>query len=99
MRDDLPHLVVRDHGPALTVGPFVAPGLTACLRCVDAHLGDADPRRALVVEQVATQPPLAPVATDPALRAVALSLAVRDLVTFAEGGRPTTWSATYEVTR
>ena len=28
------------------IGPFVDPGRTACLRCVDAHLGDVDPRRA-----------------------------------------------------
>ena len=98
VRDEVPHLLVRDHGDALVLGPFVVPGATACLRCVDCHHGDADPRRALVVEQVATQPPLVPVAHDASLRAVALSLAVRDLVTFVEGGEPATWSSTIRVT-
>ena len=98
VREEVPHLLVRDHGHELVVGPFVVPGTTACLRCVDCHHGDADPRRGLVVEQVATQAPLVPVAADPSLRAIALSLAVRDLVTFAEGGEPATWSATIRVT-
>ena len=99
VRDEVPHLLVRDHGHALVVGPFVAPGLTACLRCVDCHLGEADPRRGLVVEQAATQAPLVAAPADPTLRAVALSLAVRDVVTFLEGDRPATWSATLTVTR
>lgn len=99
VRDEVPHLLVRDHGHELVVGPFVVPGATACLRCVDCHHGDADPRRALVVEQVATRTPLVPVTPDPSLRAVALSLAVRDLVTFVEGGEPATWSATIRVSR
>jgi len=99
VRDEVPHLLVRDHGDELVVGPFVTPGRTACLRCVDCHLGDADPRRALIVEQVATQPAMAAATADPTLRAVALSLAVRDLVTFAEGAQPATWSATITVSR
>jgi hypothetical protein len=99
VRDEVPHLLVRDHGHELVVGPFVAPGLTACLRCVDCHLGEADPRRGLVVEQVATQEPLVAVPADATLRAVALSLAVRDLVTYGEGDRPATWSATFTVSR
>jgi hypothetical protein len=99
VRDEVPYLLVRDHGRALVVGPFVVAGATACLRCVDCHHGDADPRRGLVLEQVATQQPLTPVAPDPSLRAVALSLAVRDVVTFLEGGAPATWSATVTVDR
>ena len=78
-------------------GPVRVPGRTACLRCVDCHLGDADPRRGLVVEQAATQAPLVAAPVDATLRAVALSLAVRDLVTFVEGDRPATWSATLTV--
>lgn len=99
VRDDVPHLLVRDHGHELVVGPFVVPGATACLRCVDCHHGDLDPRRALVVEQVATEPPLTPAVPDPSLRSVALSLAVRDVVSFVEGEVPGTWSSTIKVTR
>ncbi len=98
-REDLPHLLVREHPDEVVVGPFVAPGLTACLRCVDCHLGDLDPRRGLVVEQVANQEPIVSAPVDVALRSVALSLAVRDLVSFAEGCEPATWSATISVTK
>jgi len=99
VRDEVPHLLVRDHGHEVVVGPFVAPGRTACLRCVDCHLGELDPRRGLAVEQAATQAPLVAAPGDATLRAVALSLAVRDLVTLAEGDQPATWSATLTVGR
>lgn len=97
VRDGVPHLVVSTSVAGPTVGPFVAPGTTACLRCIDAHLAEGDPRRSLVVEQVASQPPLVAAAPDPALRSIALGWAVRDLVTFLEGRRPVTWSATVRV--
>jgi len=99
MRSGTPHLVVRE-GPGGTVlGPYVVPGATACLRCVDAHLGEKDPRRALMVEQVATTPPLRPSEPDPALRTLALAWAVRDLAAGAEGEVPATWSATVTLGR
>lgn len=99
VRDEVPHLLVRDHGIEVVVGPFVLPGQTACLRCVDAHLGELDPRRGLAVEQAATQEPLVTPAVDATLRAIALSVAARDLVTFVEGDAPATWSATITLGR
>ncbi len=53
-----PHLVLSGTGRpgVLRVGPFVVPGQTACLRCVDAHEGERDPRRPLVLEQLAELP-------------------------------------------
>jgi hypothetical protein len=97
MRSSTPHLVVRETLDGPVLGPYVVPGATACLRCVDAHAGEHDPRRALVVEQLATTDPLRPLAPDPALRALALAWAVRDLGTAAEGGVPATWSSTVEL--
>lgn len=94
LRDGVPHLVVAGSPGGLTVGPFVVPGTTACVRCVDAHRGEQDPRRALVIEQVTSMPPLVEDRPDAPLRSIALGWAVRDLVTFLEGGRPATWSAT-----
>jgi hypothetical protein len=94
MRSGTPHLVVREGPGGPVLGPYVVPGVTACLRCVDAHLGEHDPRRALVVEQVATTPPLRPFEPDPVLRTLALAWAVRDLAAGAERGGPATWSAT-----
>lgn len=88
-RDDLPHLVVGSEPGAMTLGPFVQPGTSACVRCVDAHLGVADPRRALLLEQVDATVP-----RDPPLHAVALAWAAADLVSWAEGRTPSTWSAT-----
>lgn len=88
-REGTPHLLLSAEPGAVTVGPFVEPGRTACLRCVDAHLGLADPRRALLLEQVDVRVP-----REPALHAVALAWAVADLLAWAEGRIPSTWSAT-----
>jgi hypothetical protein len=94
MRAGTPHLVVREGPQGTVLGPYVEPGATACLRCVDAHLGETDPRRALVVEQLAAAAPLRPLAPDPAARALAAAWAVHDLAAVAGGGRPASWSAT-----
>ncbi len=91
MRAGSGHLLVTNVGARVTVGPFVTPGLTACLRCVDAHRSDADPRHAMIVEQ---HPPEPDEPCDPLLMQLALAWAVRDLVTYVEGGLPATWSAT-----
>jgi hypothetical protein len=94
MRAGTAHLVVREGVAGTLLGPYVLPGATACLRCVDAHLAEHDPRRALVVEQLSSAPPLRPLDPEPALRALAAGWAVRDLTVAAEGGVPATWSAT-----
>lgn len=85
------HLVVAATPLGYTVGPFVVPGATACLRCVDAHRGEHDPRRAVVVEQLGGRPG-GP--GDPALRTLAAAWAARDVLSYLEGRRPSTWSAT-----
>jgi len=94
VRHGVPHLVVVDRGDSWTVGPYVVPGETACLRCLDAHAAETDPRHPWVAELAARTPALVPHACDPALRAAALGCAVSDLLTAAEGGRPASWSAT-----
>ena len=94
------HLLITESEGAVRLGPFVEPGSTACLRCIDAALGEDDPHRALVVEQHAGHRGSGPVAPphDPALRLIALSMAVVDLAAYVDGDRPITWSATIEVT-
>jgi hypothetical protein len=94
VRDGRAHLLVAGGAQGWTLGPFVEPGASACLRCVDAHRGEHDPRRALVVEQLAGRR-AAP--DDPALASLAIAWAVRDLVTHLDGGQPSTWSATVEL--
>jgi hypothetical protein len=94
LRTGRAHLSVRNLAGRVEVGPFVAPGVTACHRCVDAHRSDLEPRHALVLEQHA---PRAGEPCDPLLMELALAWAVRDLVTFVEGGTPATWSASVEL--
>ena len=95
VRDGVPHLLVAGALGSVHLGPFVLPGATACLRCLDAHRADVDPRRPLVVEQVTSRPP--PLRHDPALHALALAWAVRDLLRFVEGDQPSTWSTSFEI--
>jgi hypothetical protein len=100
MRADRPHLLVTLVDGVVRVGPFVVPGRTACLRCVDAHHTEADPRRPLVLQQYAeaARPRVGfpdPVPHD--LLELALAWAVRDLVNWIDGRRPRSWSATVHV--
>jgi bacteriocin biosynthesis cyclodehydratase domain-containing protein len=99
MREGIPFLLVRLTEGRATVGPFVEPGLTACLRCVDAHHTDADPAWPLLVQQYARASSRdradgTPEPVDPSQAAVALAWAARDLVSYADGMCPSTWSAT-----
>ncbi len=99
LHDRTPHLLLRlTEGTAL-LGPFVEPGRTACLRCLDAHRSEEDRCWPLLVEQYAqaTRRDRAdgiPEPVDPALAAVAVGWAVRDLATYAEGGVPSTLGTT-----
>jgi bacteriocin biosynthesis cyclodehydratase domain-containing protein len=99
LRDGTPHLVVRLVEGRAVVGPFVLPGRSACLRCLDAYRREEDPAWPLLVEQYAraTRTDRAdgiPEPVDAALAAVAVGWAARDLGTYAEGGDPVSASAT-----
>lgn len=83
--DSLPHLVVRLGADSVRVGPFVHPGVTACLRCLEAAGPPAEAALAAYAD------------LDPALLMVALGWAVRDLATWQAGQLPTTWSATVTI--
>lgn len=96
LRAGTPHLVVQGGPDAWQVGPLVVPGVSACLRCVDASLGEEDPRRALVLEQTART---ARLPADPLLPSLALSWAARDARSHLAGSRAASWSATVTLTR
>ena len=83
--DSLPHLVVRLGAASVRVGPFVHPGVTACLRCVEGAGGRGEP------------PLAAYAALDPALLVLGLGWAARDLATWQSGQPPTTWSTTVTI--
>ncbi len=96
LRDGTPHLVVEAVESEIVLGPFVVPGRTACLRCLDAHRGSEDPMHpALITAAPQTSRRdgvVAPVHA--ALAAAALGWAVADLVRYVEGDQPASWSAT-----
>ena len=99
LRSDTSHVVVRLVDGGALIGPFVVPGKTACLRCIDAHQSVLDPHHVAVTTRYveATARPrsdgLSDLA-DPALAAIALAWAVRDVVVHLDGGQPSTWSRT-----
>ncbi|WP_181312371.1 hypothetical protein [Nocardioides campestrisoli] len=93
--DDLTHpgdpvLLVAVIDARVRLGPFVLPGVTACLRCLDAHQALMDPG---VPAPPDPRLPRAVEVSELLLRDVALRTAV-DVVAWAEGRCPRTWSAT-----
>ena len=93
--DDVAHLLVRAALDHVVVGPFVDPGRTACVRCLDAHRTDGDPRWPLVLAQQTGLD--APAVRDPALWQLALAWAARDVLRRFDGEQPSTWSATVRI--
>jgi bacteriocin biosynthesis cyclodehydratase domain-containing protein len=95
VRSDTPHLVVRLVDGCAVVGPFVVPGETACLRCLDLHHSVADPDHVSVTSRyVRATARSGGAETDPVLGTLAVAWAVRDVVAHLEGRRPATWSGT-----
>jgi bacteriocin biosynthesis cyclodehydratase domain-containing protein len=99
MRAGAPHLVLRLSEGSAVVGPFVRPGETACLRCVDAHHTDADPTWPLLVAQHASavvrpRDDTVPEPVDSLLAALAAAWAAREVVSHAEGRSPATMATT-----
>lgn len=95
-RAGTPYLVVRAVEAEIIVGPFVVPGRTACLRCCDLHREDHEPGYGTLL-RAAIQAPRkdgVPTPIDTALGWIALGTAVGDLVRYAEGDRPVSWSTT-----
>lgn len=102
VRADVPHLVIRAIDGIVLLGPFVVPGATACLRCLDAHHSDEDPGYPIALERyvsAGTQPREDGCldVPDPGNVALALAWAARDLRTFSTDGLPTTWSSTISI--
>ena len=100
VRHGIPHLVLRLIEGTAVVGPFVEPGRTACLRCLDAHRSvhqpDAIPLALRHAAAAHDRHDGVAEPADTALATLAVAWAVRDLVSFVEGERPATWSATVE---
>ncbi|MCM0619310.1 hypothetical protein [Nocardioides bruguierae] len=90
--DRRPHLLLTALAGRVRVGPFVEPGRSACLRCVDQHRLDEDPQHALLLAQTGAEPE-----ADPVLLGLGTAWAVHDLVAWVDGAACSTWSATLDL--
>jgi hypothetical protein len=96
------HIVVRLVDGGAVLGPFVVPGTTACLRCIDAHRSVRDPDHVAVTARYVratdrVRPDGVP-DLDPALASLALAWSVRDVMAHLDGLEPSTWSRTLLLT-
>ncbi len=74
------------------LGPWVVPGRTACLQCLDAHQRERDARHPVLVEQWHTASAVAEV--EPTLMSLALAWVCADVARWCHARVPTTWSST-----
>ncbi|MBO0811376.1 MAG: hypothetical protein J2P23_04940, partial [Microlunatus sp.] len=94
VRADHPHLYVRPLNAGAVVGPFVLPGQTPCLGCLDRVRRDADPAWPVLLAQLCRiRLPVLPMITAWAASTVAAQLAC-----WASGGDPGSGGATFELT-
>ena len=52
LRRDVTHLPVIYSDTSIAIGPFVVPGVTACLYCLQRHASDADPAWPAIASQL-----------------------------------------------
>jgi bacteriocin biosynthesis cyclodehydratase domain-containing protein len=101
LRQDQPHVLLTVSEGRVQLGPFVQPGVTACVRCIDAHRHDADPRRSLVAQQYSDAGPAGtcglPAPVPPDLLDIAVGMLARDVTRWSDGEQPSTWSSTIDV--
>jgi bacteriocin biosynthesis cyclodehydratase domain-containing protein len=87
VRERIPHLAVGAAEAVGVVGPFVSPGRSACLRCLDLRRAERDPAWPLILAQLAGAR-LEPQACDTVLAAAAGALAAAQVLLFIDTGRP-----------
>ena len=85
LQRDIPHLPVIVTDSAVTVGPLVVPGRTACLHCRELHRRDVDPAWPAIAAQLMTLPPPA---AHPLRTASAIALAARVAAHHLAGAAP-----------
>jgi hypothetical protein len=93
-QDATPHLVVTCRELIGRVGPFVLPGRTSCLLCLELSRRDRDSHYALVWRQRLRQPQPE---CEPLLAAVTATIAASHVTTWAAGGTPPSVDAVLDV--
>ena len=92
----VPHLPASVIDGTATLGPFVLPGRTACLRCVDATRTDRDPCWPRLVAQLrgpAPAPPGMPEPRSPVLESVLGAWCAREVLAHLSHGDVVTYGA------
>jgi hypothetical protein len=96
MHSGLPHLWAYVRELVGVVGPFVVPGITACLRCVDAARASTDPAWPTLLQSAAAKPqPVPP--CDTVLASLVAAWAVQEVALYASDIRPQTCGRVIEV--
>lgn len=96
MRSGTPFLCVAIRELVGLVGPFVVPGRTACLRCVDLSRGHFDRCWRSLVEN-ATDSPAAIAVCPPSLAAVVAGYAAQEVALWASGALPVSCDSVVEL--
>jgi hypothetical protein len=92
----LAHLAVSVRDGTVVVGPLVRPGRSPCLNCLDLYRTDLDPDWQAIAAQLHTGTDLAESVTVATALAGA-AFAAFEVLTYVDGGLPTTLGATVEI--
>lgn len=90
----VPHLSVVIREADVLVGPFVVPGRTPCLRCLDLHRTDADPAWPMLADQLRRMGPLA---QETVLAATGASITAGQVLAALDGAMPRSAAACIEI--
>lgn len=96
MSDGRPFLCVGVRELVGVVGPFVVPGRTACVRCVDLSRADLEPWWSTLVDSANHNPP-ASGCCPPSLAAVTAGYAAQEVALWASGALPVSCDALVEI--
>ena len=93
MRSGLPHVWGYLRDLVGVVGPFVVPGSSACLRCVDISRRELDPSWPMLLAAAPTADP----PEDPVMATLVGAAVAQDVAAWASGYQPRTWDAVVEI--
>jgi bacteriocin biosynthesis cyclodehydratase domain-containing protein len=98
VRSGVPHLRVIVREATAVIGPFVLPGSTSCLRCLELHRSDRDAAWPVIAAQLASGSPRnGTEACDISLATLAASITALQVLGFVDGGDPATHNGTLEI--